>query len=86
MCDVLRDLVPFVQYKKHEKTHGRVLLLVKLQAGGVLLLIKFQAFLACNFTKSNTPPWMFFAFFKLYKGTESLNAKKIIKETALEVF
>ena len=73
MCDVLRDLVPFVQYKKHEKTHGRVLLLVKLQAGGVLLL-------------SNTPPWVFFAFFKLYKGTESLNAKKIIKEIALEVF
>ena len=22
---------------------------------------------ACNFTKSNTPPWMFFTFFKLYK-------------------
>ena len=24
-------------------------------------------FLACNFTKSNTPPWVFFAFLKLYK-------------------
>ena len=23
--------------------------------------------LACNFTKSNTPPWVFFACFKLYK-------------------
>ena len=22
---------------------------------------------ACNFTKSNTPPWEFFTFFKLYK-------------------
>ena len=22
---------------------------------------------ACNFTKSNTPPWVFFTFFKLYK-------------------
>ena len=22
---------------------------------------------ACNFTKSNTPPWLFFMFFKLYK-------------------
>ena len=21
----------------------------------------------CNFTKSSTPPWMFFTFFKLYK-------------------
>ena len=23
---------------------------------------------ACNLTKSNTPPWVFFTFFKLYKG------------------
>ena len=23
--------------------------------------------LTCNFTKSNTPPWVFFTFFKLYK-------------------
>ena len=30
--DVLRDLVPFVQFKKCENTHGEVLLLVKLQA------------------------------------------------------
>ena len=22
---------------------------------------------ACNFTKSNTPPWVFFTFFKLYQ-------------------
>ena len=29
---------------------------------GVLLLV-----VACNFTKSNTPPWVFFTFFKLYK-------------------
>ena len=33
--------------------------------GGVLLLVKLQAFLACNFTKSNTPPWVFFTFLKL---------------------
>ena len=32
----------------------------------VLLLEKLQA-LACNFTKSNTPPWLFFMFLKLYK-------------------
>ena len=30
--------------------------------GGVLLLVKLQAI-----TKSNTPPWVFFTFFKLYK-------------------
>ena len=23
--------------------------------------------IACNFTKGNTPPWMFFTFFKLYE-------------------
>ena len=32
--------------------------------GGVLLLVQAEA---CNFTNSNTPPWMFFTFFKLYK-------------------
>ena len=30
-CDVLRDLVSFVQLKKRGNTHGGVLLLVKLQ-------------------------------------------------------
>ena len=39
---------------------------VKNSHGGVLLLVKFQAE-TCNFTKSNTPPWMFFTFIKLYK-------------------
>ena len=53
-CDVLRDLVPFGQFKKRENAHGVVLLLVKLQA-------------TCNFTKSNIPPWVYFTFFKLFK-------------------
>ena len=26
-----------------------------------------ERLLACNFTKSNTPPWVFFTFLKLYK-------------------
>ena len=39
---------------KSENLHGRVLLLVKLQAKSTYL-------------KSTTPLWMFFAFFKLYK-------------------
>ena len=39
---------------------------VKNTHGGVLLLVKLQA-LACNFTKSSSPPWVFFTFFKLYK-------------------
>ena len=28
---------------------------------------------ACNFTKINTPPWVFFMFFKLYKCYQMLN-------------
>ena len=39
---------------------------VKNNLGGVLLLVKLRAS-ACNFTKSNTPPWVFFMFFQLYK-------------------
>ena len=31
-CEALRDLVPFVQFKKRENTHGILLLLLKLQA------------------------------------------------------
>ena len=34
--------------------------------GGVLLLVKLQAS-ACNFTKSNIPPWVFCMFFKLHQ-------------------
>ena len=37
--------------------------------GGVLLLVKLQV-LTYNFTKSNTPPWVFFTFFKSYKCHE----------------
>ena len=39
---------------------------VKNSHGGMLILVKLQA-LACDFTKINTPPWLFFTFFKLYK-------------------
>ena len=54
-CDALRDLVPLVQFKKCENIHGGVLILVKLQVS------------ACNFTKINTPPWVFFTCFELHK-------------------
>ena len=40
---------------------------VKNAQRGVLFLVKLQVKKAWNFTKSNTPPLMFFAFFKLYK-------------------
>ena len=49
----LYDLVAFVQNKKRDNIHEGVILLVKLRA--------------CNFTKSITPPWVFFTSFKLCK-------------------
>ena len=39
---------------------------VKNTHGGVLILVKLQPS-ACNFTKINSPSWVFFAFFKLYE-------------------
>ena len=42
-------------FKNVKNTHGGVLLSVKLRSS------------ACNLTKSNTPPCMFFMFFKLCK-------------------
>ena len=39
---------------------------VKIIHGAVLHLVKLQT-LACNITKSNIPPWVFFTFLKLYK-------------------
>ena len=37
-CDALRDLIPFVQFKKLKNTHGGVLFLVKLQVAESLQL------------------------------------------------
>ena len=48
ICYVLRDFVPFVQFKKREK----------------------HLWMSVNFTKINTPPWVFFTFFKLCKWYE----------------
>ena len=55
-CNVLGELVPFVQFKKVKNTHG-----------GVVLSVKLQDFLACNLTKIITPAWLFLTFFKFYK-------------------
>ena len=48
-CDALRDLVWY---------HLQKLKNVENTHGGVLVL-------ACNFTKTNTPPWVFLTFFKI---------------------
>ena len=54
-CNVLRNLVPFVQLKKGAKYPWRSVTLENCRLW------------ACNFTKSNTPSRVFFTFFKLYK-------------------
>ena len=59
ICDALRDLVPFMQFKKHEKHQWRSVTFSK---------VTNYRLSACNFTKINTPPRVFFSFFfKLYK-------------------
>ena len=52
------------QLKNRKNTHERVLLLV----------VKLQA---CNFTKSNTPPWMFSRFVNCTNGTKSYKTSHI---------
>ena len=54
LCAIWNHLYNLKNVKNN--THGRVLLSVKLLA------------LACNFTKSNTPPRVFFTFFKRTNG------------------
>ena len=51
LCDAFRNLVHFVLFKRHENIHRGVLLFVTMQVS------------PCDFTKSNTPPWVFFMFF-----------------------
>ena len=36
---------------------------------------------ACNFTKSNTPKWVFFTFWNCANGTESRNASQVSSRT-----
>ena len=51
ICDALYHLLPKVQFKKHEKHRRRSVTFSKI---------------AFNFTRSNTPSWLFFTFSKLY--------------------
>ena len=47
ICDALRDLVSFVQFKKRENTHGGVLLLVKLEEAKSATLLKVTLLHGC---------------------------------------
>ena len=65
ICDVWRNLVPFAQFKKREKsTHRKELLLVKLQASAK--------------SKSRTPPWVFSHSLNCANGTKSRKASYFI--------
>ena len=68
ICDTLRDLVPFVQFKKRDK----LLSLVKLsQVASTYKSVTS----ACNFTRSITPSWVYFTFFlNCRNGTKSRKA------------
>ena len=44
ICDVLHDLVPFVQFQNMKNTHGRVLLLVKLPATLLKVTLHYGVF------------------------------------------
>ena len=39
---------------------------------------------ACNFTKINTPPWVFFTFFKLYKCYQIAQRTTFLQKPSLE--
>ena len=49
---------------------------VKNTHAGVLLLVKLQA-LSCNFTKSNTPPWVLWSFINFTNDIKSCKASHI---------
>ena len=49
---------------------------VKEILGAVLLLVKFQA-KACNFTKSNTPLWVFFTFLNWYQIAQCISSETL---------
>ena len=66
ICDALRDLVPFVQFKKREKHPRRSVTFSEV------------ALLPCNFTKSNTPRWVFSRFLNCLSDIKSRKVSHII--------
>ena len=65
--------------------HLYSLKIVKNTHGGVFLLVKLQTE-ACIFTKSNTPPWVFFMFFKLYNWYQIAQSTTYIYRIPFTVF
>ena len=62
--------VPLYNLKSVKNTRGKRSLLVKMQAK------------ACTFIKNNTPPWVFFTFFKIFTNdTKSRKVSHIFNQT-----
>ena len=60
ICGAVRIMVPFVQFEKREKYSWRSVNFSRV-AGWSL-----------HFSKINTPPWVFFTFFRLYKWYQNV--------------
>ena len=66
----MHDLAPFIQLKKHEKHPWESVAFSKVTAGGAsqgfmkafIKYLEARHLEARNFTKSNTPPWIYFLF------------------------
>ena len=56
---------------------------VKNNNEGVLILVKLQVEV-CNFTKINTPPWVYYTFFKLYKWNQI--AQRITYNSVVKIY
>ena len=63
-CDALRDLLPFVQFKKRE-----------MHPWMSFTFSKVTGFY--NFTQTNTPSWVFYTFLNCTNGSKSLKASHI---------
>ena len=70
-ASTLRNFLKFVHFKKHENTQGEAILVVKLKAEARI------------FWKSNTPPRVFFMFFKLHKSRKASHVVHVSKTISL---
>ena len=69
ICGALRDLIPFVQFKKRAKHPWRSVTFSKVVGFSMQL------------TKSNTPTWVFLTFFKLYEWYQIAQSTTYIENT-----
>ena len=69
ICDALRNLVPFVPFKKSEKHPWRS--------------ATFKKSIGCYFAKSSTPTWVFFTFLNGANDIKSRKAAYLFLKMSL---